>query len=296
MSRRDLGYVSGFTTVQAFANTYGTASGGTPVTISGVDYQYVAITATGSFTPTSAGLFDFLIFGGGGGGGSSLSNNYSGGGGGGGGYVTGTVFIDTAQTVTIGAGGSGASTSAAGTNGNTSSLNNTGGTIHAIGGGYGAWTNSGVANNQGYRGASGGGGGGGNIAPYATGTTSFYPSIIGFAGGDGATLSNYAGGGGGGATAVGVAASATVGGNGGAGYQVNTFIGGSSLFKAGGGGGGTGHTTAGTGGSGVGGNGGTSAGSAAAANTGGGGGGAGSTGSNSGGAGGSGIVYIRWKV
>ena len=103
---------------------------------------------------------------------------------------------------------------------------------------------------------------------------------------------------GGGFTAAGGAAS-TGGGinaNGAAGTQVNTFIGGSSLFKAGGGG----NANSGAGGSGGGGN---AAGYATAqsgvANSGGGGGGAGGSGLPNlypgvGGNGGSGIAYVRW--
>ena len=75
--------------------------------------------------------------------------------------------------------------------------------------------------------------------------------------------------------------------------QVNTFIGGASLFKGGGGGGG-GSVAGGAGGSSVGGAGGTTNGTAAAANTAGGGGGANNTGLGANG--GSGIIYIRWKV
>ena len=84
--------------------------------------------------------------------------------------------------------------------------------------------------------------------------------------------------------------------NGVAGTQVNTFIGGSSLFKAAGGG----NSRTGIGGSGIGGNGvnnGTATG--AAANTASGGGGAGGSSqpnlySANAGVGGSGIVYVRW--
>ena len=103
---------------------------------------------------------------------------------------------------------------------------------------------------------------------------------------------------GGGFTGAG-GASSTSGGtnaNGAAGTQVNTFIGGTSLFKSGGGG----NANSGAGGSGGGGN---AAGYATAqsgvANSGGGGGGAGGSGlpdlyAGVGGNGGSGIVYVRW--
>ena len=82
------------------------------------------------------------------------------------------------------------------------------------------------------------------------------------------------------------------------GTQVNTFIGGSSLFKAAGGG----NSRTGTGGSGIGGNGSNGAPGAAtsaAANTASGGGGAGGSGlpdlyTGTAGNGGTGIVYVRW--
>ena len=103
---------------------------------------------------------------------------------------------------------------------------------------------------------------------------------------------------GGGFTGAG-GASSTGGGtnaNGAAGTQINTFVGGASLFKSGGGG----NANSGTGGSGGGGNA-TGYGTAqnGTANSGGGGGGAGGSGQPSllpgvGGNGGSGVVYVRW--
>jgi len=264
---------------------YGTATGGTSVTISGTNYQYVAITSTGSFTPTTAGLFDVLVLGAGGGG--SGSNNtfpaIGGGGGGAGAIVQGTVyFAASAQTITVGAGGSGGN-QATGTKGTYS---NAGGVI-AIGGGGGSRSTSGDTQQVG---ASGGGGGDG-----ANQTTAYFGNgVYGYNGGSGVSVNG--GGGGGGFSAVGASVASTLGGDGGAGSDVNTFIGGSSLFKAGGGGGG-GQGGGGAGGSGVGGAGATSgAGSAAAANTASGGGGARGASSVLGGSGGSGIVYIRWKV
>ena len=278
---------------------YGVATGGasTAITVGGTAYTLLSFSSDANLVVSKAGLFDICLIGGGGGGGSSLLSNYSGGGGGAGGIVIQTVYLDAATfAIDIGAGGTGATTSAAGTNGAGSSINNTARSFSTVGGGYGAWTNAGVANNIGAVGSSGGGGGGGSGAPYATGLVSSFPTILGSAGGNGATGSNQAGGGGGGATAVGSAAVTTTGGAGGAGYDVSAFIGGSALFKAGGGGGGSG-TSPGAGGSSVGGAGGTSAGNAAAANTGGGGGGAGSALlSSAGGAGGSGIVYVRFRA
>lgn len=271
MSRRDLGYVSGYTTVQAFANVYGTASGGTAVTISGQAYQYVAFTSTGSFTPTSAGLFDVLIFGGGGGGGAD--NTYWGGGGSGG-ISQQTIYLNTgAQTVTIGAGG------ATDQCGNPSSLGSIPTAVAAAGGSSNIVTSG---RYQTIGGMMGQGVGGQN------GVT----NIQGYIGG---ASSTNAGGGGGSTTAVGGNASANAGGAGGAGYDVSTFIGGSALYKGAGGGGG-GNNFGGAGGSGIGGTGASSTtnATAAAANTASGGGSRATT--NSGQAGGSGIVYIRWKV
>lgn len=279
---------------------YGVATGGasTAITVGGTAYTLLTFTTDSNLVVSSSGLFDICLVGGGGGGGSSLSGFNTGGGGGGGGIVIQTVYLDAATfAIDIGAGGTGATTSAAGTNGAGSSINNTARSFSTIGGGYGAWTNAGVANVVGYSGSSGGGGGGGGAA-YTAGLVSLFPTVLGFTGGNGTTPSNQSAGGGGGATAVGVAAVTTTAGAGGAGYDVSAFIGGSTLFKAGGGGGGapTGGV-AGAGGSGVGGAGTlTGAGNSAAANTGGGGGGAGAGASSNGGAGGSGIVYVRFRA
>lgn len=293
---------STFTFFSAGGAVYGTATGGigspTSVTISGTNYQYLQFNSTGTLTVTKAGLFDVLIFGGGGAGGSSGSGAYTGGGGGAGGIVSETIYLSANATITIGAGGTSA-VSTTGTNGGGSSVKNTAAAVNAIGGGFAGWTNAGVSNNVGYRGASGGGGLGGQTAPSSTGLTSLFDAIIGYSGGNGSTTANQAAGGGGGATAIGANAVTTTGGAGGAGYDVSAFIGGGALFKAGGGGGGAPVAgVAGAGGSSVGGAGTLNAtGNAAAANTAGGGGGAGSSGGSfAGGSGGSGIAYIRWKV
>jgi hypothetical protein len=87
------------------------------------------------------------------------------------------LFLDaTTFAIDIGAGGTGATTSATGTNGAGSSLNNTSRSFSTIGGGYGAWTQAGVANREGAKGSSGGGGGGGSGAPYATGFNVIIPN------------------------------------------------------------------------------------------------------------------------
>ena len=103
---------------------YGTASGGTATTVSSVNYQYVAITSTGSFTPTASGLFDVLLFAGGGAGGNGQSGSNRGGGGGGAGCVIqATMFLPaSAVTVTIGAGGTGNSSGGTGFEGSLSTL------------------------------------------------------------------------------------------------------------------------------------------------------------------------------
>ena len=84
-------------------------------------------------TNASSLFVEYLVVAGGGGGGSF------GGGGGAGGYITGSSFLskNTAYTVTIGAGGNGATqsdTGINGTNGNTSSFTSD---IIALGGGGG---------------------------------------------------------------------------------------------------------------------------------------------------------------
>jgi hypothetical protein len=278
MTRRDLGYVSGYTTVQAFANTYGTASGGTAVTISGVNYQYVAFTSTGTLTVTSSGLFDVLAFGGGSGGGTYTGNSGSSGGGSGG-ILLDTIYLTANTAVVIGAGG------AAGTYGQLTRYG-TASTIGALPSGRVAAGSFSTCNLS--TGASEGllGGFVGSVAgSSSTGAT----NVQGYAGGNSTAATN--GGGGGGTAAVGGNGSSSTGGNGGAGYDVSTFIGGAALFK-GAGGGGSGSVTQGTGGSSVGGNASATNGVAAAANTASGGG----AGNTTSGAGGSGIVYIRWKV
>jgi hypothetical protein len=218
------------------------AFGGTGVqttNVDGVKYFYTSFVSTGALTVTSAGTFEFKVFGGGGGGGYGNGYNSFGPGGGkaGTGNITTVLGVGT-YTVTIGAGGSGPTSP----------------TVYSSSAG----TASSVA---GFSAVAEIGAGGGTMA---TGNT---------AGIDGA---------------------------GDVGTQVNTFIGGTSLFKAAGGG----NSRTGIGGSGVGGNGGNgSPGNAtsAAANTASGGGGNGGSSlpdlfTGTGGNGGSGIVYVRWRA
>lgn len=256
-------------------------SGGTVTTSGG--YTIHTFTTSGTFIVSGGTLsVDYLVVAGGGGGGGT-----DGGGGGAGGMKTGTGFSVAAgsYSITVGAGGTGV-TSSKGTNGGDSIFS----TITSTGGGGG-----GVYNNQtGLNGGSGGGGGanGGGSTAGGTGTAG-----QGNNGGSGKGPTNYAGAGGGGAGAVGGDAAATGsagGGNGGAGSA--SSISGSSVTYAGGGGGGTYLGTAGAGGSGGGGAGtnvNRGTGTAGTVNTGGGGGGGGDT-AGTGGAGGSGIVIIRY--
>lgn len=275
---------------------YGTATGGvgapTAVTISGVDYEYLTFTSTGTLTITKSGLFEAIVFsaGGGGAGGIGTSGYTGGGGAGAGGYFQQKIYLSANQTVTIGAGGAGGGNEAYGSRGNTSSV---GTLIAMIGGSAGQGYNAASNNNQGFGPCGSGGAGFSNTT---TQSVLPYDTSFGKAGGNGAGGLTLGAGGGGGITATGDNGSSTDGGAGGAGYDVSAFIGGSALFK-GGGGGGAGTGTGGAGGSSVGGAGGSganSAGGTAAANTASGGGSA--TGTSTGGAGGSGIVYIRWKV
>ena len=250
-----------------------------------------------NFSLTFTHTLHYLVIAGGGGGGGTLPAYANGGGGGAGGYRSswnsessgGGGSAESAivgspgnvYTITVGAGGNGATASGVGTSGADSSLARTTGAsmtaITSTGGGAGGFA-------SGSAGLAGGSGGGGNHYQTAGGAGT---ANQGYAGGTGAP---YGGGGGGGAGAAGANASGSNGGNGGAG--VASTITGSSVERAGGGGGASGGTATGGGGAGA-----TSpgSGSAATANTGGGGGAGGITGNQSvtGGAGGSGVVIIR---
>jgi len=290
-NRRELGYVSaGSTSTIAATTGYGVATGGTSssITVGGQAYTLLTFTATGALTVTTAGLFDVLMFGGGGGGGGAT--NEGSGGGGAGGILQSTIYLDANKTITIGAGGVGElSSGAINASGNGTSLGNTHRDLSIAGGGAGGGNIDSYWYVHGFNGGSGGGGGHFGVGRAA---------VSGVSGYDGGTSPGNHGGGGGGAGGPGSNATTSVAGNGGVGYDVSAFIGGSALFK-GGGGGGSSHPggTAGSGGSSIGGNGGaTAAGSAASANTASGGGAGGGTSTAKGGAGGSGIVYVRFKV
>lgn len=120
-----------------------------PAAGGGVVQKVQAFTSTGTWVAPSNcySLSLFLVGGGGGGGGAKVaSNNHvvSGGGGGGASVVKRTVSITpgTTYTFTIGAGGSGGSTTAAGSVGSDSTMTGSGfTTITALGGGGGQTAN-----------------------------------------------------------------------------------------------------------------------------------------------------------
>jgi len=283
------------------------ASGGDVVTNDGT-YWYHAFLSSGTFTPNKALTASCLVVAGGGGSGRIVT----GGAGAGGLISTSASFTSgTSQTITVGAGGTGAATGSygAGTNGSDSQI----GSLTLVkGGGTTQFLTAGSTGGSGGGGSSSTGTGGG------AGT-----SGQGYAGGSGAAAGGA--GGGGGAGAVGTNATTTKGGDGGIGYydsftdaigaatSLGQLSGGHYYFAGGGGGSatGAGFTSAnrGAGGLGGGGYGGytnssassDTAGLAGTANTGGGGGGAPNdyTGANSntyGTNGGSGIVIIRYSM
>ena len=274
---RDTGYISAYPVIAAYTTpNYGRATGGigapTAVTISGANYEYLEFQSTGTLTVTSPGWFDYLLIGGGQGN-TEQSPGYAGAGGGAGALVIGSIYLDTSQTVTIGAGSNSVIFGTLQQAGNTSIAATSPFTQTASG----AICKNNAANGN-VEAFTGSGNGGLDL------TTPAITTIYGFNGGN----SNGGGGGFGGA---GVSGAST--GNGGAGFDVSVFIGGSALFKASGGGGGSG--SAKLGGSSLGNNGSTnSTPSNGPANTGCGGGGG--LGTCSTGNGGSGIAYVRWKV
>lgn len=189
-----------------------------------------SFTSNGSWVaPAYTTSVQYLVVAGGGGGGSG----YGGGGGGGGGVLAGTLAVtpNNSYTVTVGAGGAGASGSlntgygGLGGHGNNSVF----GSVTATGGGGGAY-------GGGASGGSGGGGGGNGGVGGGAGTAG-----QGYNGGAAvAGPVNYGGGGGGGAGGSGAQApSSQNGGTGGPGYT-SSITGTSRVYSAGGGGGGEG--------------------------------------------------------
>ncbi len=260
-------------------------------------------TGSNSWTaPSDVSYIKLIVVGGGGGGGG---RDWSGGGGAGG-VIFGNEYQVTpgaTYNLSVGAGGSGSSTSSVpGTDGGSSTF----GVLTASGGGGGAgygWNNGGYTAN----GRSGGSGGGSaeEDAVVASGGSSTQASFSGVSvygnrgGNQGNRTGSQAGGGGGGAGGAGgdVPSSSSSGnrqpGNGGAAIQIGA---GKTFTLAGGGGGGSvgvngaGGSVAGITVGGRGGNNGS--GTSGVANTGSGGGGGGS---GSGGAGGSGIVVVVYR-
>ncbi len=261
---------------------YGVGSGGTSsnITVGGLPYRMLTFTGSGTFTVTTAGMFDCTIIGGGA---AGKSQNGNGGGGGGAGALVTSQFVYFevgTHTVGIGAGGL---------------------VYPPI-----AVTPSFVGKHASGKPQGPGDGGTGNQAGAAA-------LVAGFAGGNGYTAAgpnNNSNGGGGGGGMGGVGAEASLnrgygnlvnGGAGGAGIDWSAWRGeaaGTTRYGAGGGGGGGyASTISAPGGAGGGGNGAlyySSVGTNAAANTGSGGGGGSEGGAYT--QGGSGIVLIRFKL
>jgi mucin-19 len=283
----------------ANADNFALATGGTLYEDS--TYWYHVFASSGTFTPKQSLTCDALVVGGGGGGGW---NNGGGGGGAELAFNTGSSYSSgTPLTVTVGAGGTFAtSTSSSGANGSNSSITGITTALGGGGGGTGDATNTALRSGQ-----TGGSGGGSSLNGSSGGGASGSNTNVGGAGY--AAANNYQGGGGGGATAAGTAGVSANAGDGGEGKLLSTFFTsadlGISYLGSGGGGGGylsSGAMTRGFGGT-NGGNGamenstsGNANPTAGTANTGSGGGGGAYTGVNSrnGAAGGSGLVVIRY--
>lgn len=251
---------------------------------------YHAFLSSGTFTPTQSLSIDSICIAGGGGGGKA-------GGGGGAGsliYNTGMSVTATNYTVTIGAGGGGATSRGTnGTNGSATTFNGT----SATGGGGGA---SNSVNN-----GSAGGSGGGAVNNASTGGSANAGTLNGGTGyvNVGGNGNNSLGAGGGGSGQAGQQSISPIGGIGGNGTTAFSSWGlatntgqvfANTYYYAGGGGGYSDNVaTGGYGGGGASGVG-TNNGSAGTANTGGGGGASRDAGAGDGGAGGSGLVIIRY--
>jgi len=268
-------------------SAYGTATGGigapTAVTISSVNYQYLTFNSTGTLTITKAGFFDFCAIGGGGGATNIGIGGYAGGGGGAGQVSIASVYLDTNQTITIGAGGSIYLYTTFFTKAGDTTVGATAPFVIGAAG-NGAQTSQAIIS-LGYI------GGGVGSADSKTSAAITENTLIGYRGGNSDAITN--GGGGGGRSARGGNGTSTTGGTGGAGFDVAGFIGGSATFKAQGAGGG-GSVTGGTAATGGVAGSTTTTPSNGGANTGQGGGGG--MGTITTGNGGSGIVYIRYKV
>jgi len=284
-------------------------------------YKWTDTGATGSFTADVTTNYDYIVVAGGGSGGWS---DQTGGGGGAGGFLTGTglsIPADTAQVITVGAGGAAITTKVQGLDGSASSIASL---VTTVGGGGGG----GLDDRAGRAGGSGGGANGSGSSGANAGSGTAGPPRQGYDGGAfGSASGAHGSGGGGGAGAAGSAGTSSKAGDGGIGEDevmgMNAsdsyaFLGavsaghnsGGARYFAGGGGGSWQGTDTGTGldgigGLGGGGNGPKSYGATgypaggygqdATANTGGGGGAATDAGTTTSlsGAGGSGIVILR---
>ena len=255
---------------------------------------------TATFTLPGPGTARILAVGGGGAGGTGAKNLLAGAGagGGGGGFVetNGIILASGTYSISVGAGGSPGT--AAGGNGQDSSITLSGSNIiRALGGGGGGAQTTGSA---------GGSGGGGSKSGTAGGAAT-QPGLAfgGYGNAGGSGSHNRVGGGGGGAGASGgnTVAVGTAGG-GGAGRSSTIFDDTEIWYAGGGGGGAKAHTSlsvGGTGGVGGGGNGGfgvstTSHTAAEPGVDGTGGGGGGGNDASSGGKGGDGVVIVRLKT
>jgi hypothetical protein len=243
-------------------------------------YKIHTFTSNNTFNTTTNLYVETLVVAGGGGGGW-----YAGGGGGAGGLVYNSSYYVPlgGYNITIGAGGSGATSQVIGGYGRNSSFY----TIQALGGGGGGSIDTDIS----VRGGSGGGSGGSSSFIRTRG--------LGYSGQGNAGGWNHIqpsmapAGGGGGAGANGTNGTLNLGGTGGVGLAY--AISGTLTFYAGGGGGGSASPPPGSGGSGGGGAGSnTTTGTSGTANRGGGGGGGGP--SASGGNGSSGIIILRYTL
>ena len=300
---------------------YLVATGGT-ITEDG-NFKVHKFTGPGTFQVTteaenaSDNVVDYLVVAGGGAGGHNCTGGNSGGGGGAGGFrfaattycspsplkaPAGLTVTATSFPITVGAGGTGASSpcSAKGNPGNSSVFSTISSQLGAGGASGGGGSKNGDSGGSGGGGAGVNGPGGGSAG---TGNTPPVSPSQGNDGGPGNCGSDHQGGGGGGFTAVGQPGAC--GGDGGAGLAIS--ITGSPVAYGGGGGGGRGAPSAAPavpqGGLGGGGNGSDnilpggnpsgSPGGSGTVNTGGGGGGTNL--SQTSGSGGSGVVIIRYR-
>ena len=278
-------------------------TGGTISTYSsdGVNYRVHQFTSSGSFVFPITSTISILIVAGGGAGGAG-----TGGGGGAGGliYIPSYSIVAGTWTCTIGNGGTNDSVGV-GTNGDNSVFAYGSRTLTALGGGYGASTESG---NLGYASNSGGSGGGGTeyvsggpqagssaIQPVTTSDGENTYSNTGF-GNDGGTGTNQisAGWGGGGAGTSPTTTTSPLFTYGGEGKQID--ITGTNTYYAAGGQGGSGESAWTNSTNNIGGSHDGVSGSNGVANTGSGGGGGWSHSTGTGGNGGVGIIIIKYVI